>query len=1266
MKLKSMKKLITALVMATALLVAGTISASACTALFAGGDLTVEGAPIVARSEDYVNSMNKLYIINEAGKYKAGEKFVGCPAYGGFEWTWSHDSYRFTSFTADNVYNGVCPECGEGSPESPVTHDSYTESGANEKGVVVSATETLYGNGKCNAADVDPMRTTKVDGKVGIEETDIPTVILAEAATAREGIELLCDIYDEYGCYYASGLFIADQEEIWYIENCSGTQYVAVKLPSDILFLEPNMAVIGEIDLDDTENVIASDRLIEVAKQANSFVGNEEENIINFRASYSRISMDARLVNGLNFINSSYNYTADQLSADNSLFTISNVKNGEIVKPYTNIKADRVLSADDAVNYYKVDAIGRVRNVDTAFFQIFSDRPVETAIVEWTAMDHGGYNVFIPQYPALLDELYEGYGVGTDVIAYHDEKPNTDLTYSSSRWVSTENGWVQQTSWITYPEGWENSFFWCYDVLSNYMEYTDNSQADYVKAQFKALQEQFYEEFAALDVSNPETARANATASAKSMSERAHALALEMIDYVRDAHVPADYQEFLGKLDYEQAMVNAQALVEGIGVRLTGTKAEIAGLDYIEEQYAKLGYEIERQDFTVSTRTSGDIYIGDMVLAAGTPAKPGKNDTVVYFTGFRPASGTSLYLADPAKASELGDLTGKIVFFPGNFRVASGKPVSQATYDAVKILEEKNAAGIVMMMDATTESTERYQIRVSTPNFKNVGMFVDTPLLVINAMDAEKMMAYFAENKDVPVTMDVRDHVDSQNLIVTKYAAEPTDLTLYVTSHIDSVLPSPGANDNASGVVGILAMAEAFQYVETNYNIKFITFGAEEVGLQGARYFAKNMTPEEIDNAIGNYNLDMVATSQENCVFIFMNSSTNPSAPVNDASLETHVTRMSRAASETLGFDQYYYRTCYDKTTDHYALHEVGIPAVEFDWRANEQGTSFEAYYHTRYDDFQHNFSKDKLQTQVDIISLAVYNDATADYAAVTGEGVYRTYHDTLADAVASIADGETVKLLQDNSETITFVDEFKSFTLDKNGCEFTGSVKATGKYDYVVEFENGTYTVTLHGSVTPITPVDPTPVVPPVVEPEKPVFSDVDVNAWYNNAVQNALDKGLMAGTSSTTFAPNAKLTRAMVVQILYSMEGKPAVSGAADFSDVAANDWFAAAVKWASDNKIVAGMGDGTFAPNANVTREQLAVILMGYAKAEGKNVSAAADLAAYADASSVSTWAEAGMKWAVGSGIISGKTATTLDAQGTATRAEVAQMILKFEAI
>ena len=76
----------------------------------------------------------------------------------------------------------------------------------------------------------------KTDGKVGIEETDIPTIILAEAGSAREGVELLLDIYDDYGCYFCSGVFVCDQNEVWYIENCSGTQYVALKLNDDMTF----------------------------------------------------------------------------------------------------------------------------------------------------------------------------------------------------------------------------------------------------------------------------------------------------------------------------------------------------------------------------------------------------------------------------------------------------------------------------------------------------------------------------------------------------------------------------------------------------------------------------------------------------------------------------------------------------------------------------------------------------------------------------------------------------------------------------------------------------------------------------------------------------------------------------------------------------------------------------------------------------------------------------------------------------------------------
>lgn len=276
MKGSVLKKFLCTCLVTAAAFAATTISASACTTIYVGGDLVEEGTPFVARTEDYGSDYNKLWFISESGKWKQGDHYVGCPEYGPFEWDFTHDSYRFTYFTNDIYYDGICPECGE-----KADHYSYTEFGTNEKGVSVSATETLYGNEKVTEAD--PYRDAEwaeanKSERIGIEETDIPTIILAEASSAREGVKLLLDIYENYGCVAASGVFVCDKDEAWYVENCSGTQYVAIKLNDNMIFLEPNMAVIGRVDLDD-ENVIASKDLIAVAKKAGTFVGNMSYNV---------------------------------------------------------------------------------------------------------------------------------------------------------------------------------------------------------------------------------------------------------------------------------------------------------------------------------------------------------------------------------------------------------------------------------------------------------------------------------------------------------------------------------------------------------------------------------------------------------------------------------------------------------------------------------------------------------------------------------------------------------------------------------------------------------------------------------------------------------------------------------------------------------------------------------------------------------------------------------------------------------------------------
>lgn len=173
----------------------------------------------------------------------------------------------------------------------------------------------------------------------------------------------------------------------------------------------------------------------------------------------------------------------------------------------------------------------------------------------------------------------------------------------------------------------------------------------------------------------------------------------------------------------------------------------------------------------------------------------------------------------------------------------------------------------------------------------------------------------------------------------------------------------------------------------------------------------------------------------------------------------------------------------------------------------------------------------------------------------------------------------------------------------------------------------------------------------------EQPGFSDVSKNDWFYDAVQDAVDMGLMAGVSANRFDPNGTVTRAMVAQILYAREGKPAVSGAAAISDVPANAWFHDAMQWAKAQGVIAGYPDGRMEPNAPVTREQLAVILHSYAQKKDMDLSKTAGLAGYADAADVSVWAKDAMSWAVGSGLISGRSASILAPVGSATRAECA---------
>ena len=135
------------------------------------------------------------------------------------------------------------------------------------------------------------------------------------------------------------------------------------------------------------------------------------------------------------------------------------------------------------------------------------------------------------------------------------------------------------------------------------------------------------------------------------------------------------------------------------------------------------------------------------------------------------------------------------------------------------------------------------------------------------------------------------------------------------------------------------------------------------------------------------------------------------------------------------------------------------------------------------------------------------------------------------------------------------------------------------------------------------------------------------------------------------------------MLVTVLYRLAGSPDADAAHGFADLTRGAWYVDAVAWAAENGIVDGVGSAQFAPNAHITREQLALILYRYAQHCGLDVSAAEDLSGYADAQSVSPWAQAAMRWAVSAGLISGRSASALAPQSGATRAEIAQLLRSF---
>ena len=194
----------------------------------------------------------------------------------------------------------------------------------------------------------------------------------------------------------------------------------------------------------------------------------------------------------------------------------------------------------------------------------------------------------------------------------------------------------------------------------------------------------------------------------------------------------------------------------------------------------------------------------------------------------------------------------------------------------------------------------------------------------------------------------------------------------------------------------------------------------------------------------------------------------------------------------------------------------------------------------------------------------------------------------------------------------------------------------------------------------------EPKKEVPTPVAPVSLPFVDVNKPDWFYNAVSYVYTNGLMNGMDETTFAPNDNTTRAMVAQVLYNISGKPETSMNYSMKDVTSSDWYKDSVSWAVNNKIAAGVSPDMFGANQPITREQMVTMLYNYAKYEGFDVSAQADLTAYSDSYMVSPYANKAFRWAIASNIISGMGNNDLSPQGFTTRAQLAVMLKAYKGL
>lgn len=521
MKQKRIKQLGAAL-LAGSLVVSSGVSASACCGLYVGSGQSANGSTYVGRSEDIGKLYDKVFEVRPAADHAEGEVYEDTY---GFSMPYPAHTYRYTVMR-DSIEQGesVLDEDGN------LVREAYGEVGMNEKGVSVSATVSTSYNANAKAAD--PLVGT------GICEISLASVILMSADSARDGVEKLAAIIDTYGSGECNSFTISDANEVWDFETLSGYQYVAVKMPDDKVSVNPNMVVMNEIDVSDTENVIASENLISLPLEHGFLVSSqlgevadEEITKIDIQKTYGSTDFGdgqyIRYWQGVNYLN-------EELSQSVS---VDRVDGAAPEGPFNMLfEADRQLTTYEVLRLlaYRGEgtdhaagdngtAIGNERQAECHVFEIRSDMPEALATIQWQTMSRAEFSVYLPYYTNLLTDT-------SDIFK---------TEYSPS---------VRNIEDIIDNEDFpaETSAYWVFAAINDLCDNDRDRYGVNVKLYWENYQKTLIEQQEAVDAAmeriyaySPALAEEKATALARAVSEEAFENAKSILTELR-AFIAAD------------------------------------------------------------------------------------------------------------------------------------------------------------------------------------------------------------------------------------------------------------------------------------------------------------------------------------------------------------------------------------------------------------------------------------------------------------------------------------------------------------------------------------------------------------------------------------------------------------------------------------------------------------------------------------------------------------------------------------------------------